>query len=65
MRAVKGGLGSVEQKSNPGAISLIPLSPHGHEQRLDVIPWNIGPNGIGKDGFQGFAVFAIHVYLVS
>lgn len=65
MRAVKGGSGPVEQKSNPRAISFVAISPHGHEECLNVIPEDICPNRIGKDGFQGFAVFAVHVYLVS
>jgi hypothetical protein len=65
MRPVKDGLGSVEQKPDPRAISFIPLGPHGHEERLDVIPGDIGPNGIGKDGLQDFAMFAVHIILVS
>ena len=62
---MKGGSGPVEQKPNPRAISLVALSPQGHEERLDVIPGDVGPNRIGKDGFQSFAVFAVHIYLVS
>ena len=65
MRAVKDGSGSVEQKPDARAIAFIPLGSHGHEERLNVFPGDVGPNRIGKDGFQGLAVFAVHIYLVS
>lgn len=65
MRGVKGGSRPVEQKPNPRAISIVALSPHGHKERLDVLPGDIFPNRIGKDGFQGFAVFAVHINIVS
>ena len=38
---------------------------HGNEQRLYPRPFNVSVDGVGKYGFKGFPVFAIHDQMIT
>lgn len=60
MRAMEDSHLSEQHHSDPAALSLTDFRPKLDEQCLDITPRDIGPDWMGKDGFQGSAVLSSH-----
>ena len=56
---------SVFLKGNGRTGTLHNNTSHGNEQRLYPRPFDGSVDGVGKYGFKGFPVFAIHVQTIT
>jgi hypothetical protein len=61
MRAMEDPHFPEKHHSDPATLPLTDVSPELNEQCLDITPRDIGPNWMGKDGFQRSAVLPSHV----
>lgn len=62
---VESGPDAVQDKTDSRPEALVPFRSQRHQQRLDIRPFDVGPNRVGKNGVESFLMFADHGHMIS